>query len=345
MLNADIAKCFDRINHDFLLRSFPVDRNVLKKMLKAKVVDQQHISTPEMGTPQGGILSPILANIALNGLEEKIKEKAFELCRPILKRRGNPKVHVVRYADDFIIIGPSKKMLQALIPHVVEFLIEKGLEISQEKSSSFNIWERDLLFLGFSFRKRRFNYKKRFEVSWDKRKQKSSSRIIVKPSINTQRKFKLKVREIIRLNTDLSTLVLKLNEYLRGWANYFALTGDSAECVRKLHRLVLKQCWLKVEKLYPTMNRKQIRKKFFPAHKFYQSGRYVSRAWIFSVPTKLERPSVENAKLRLHNLDSIRAPGYATKPLGLNAYIEANAKKLAKRAGSSALTGQVERVC
>lgn len=242
VLNADIAKCFDRINHDFLLRSFSVyrkvDRNVLKKMLKAKVIDQQHISTPEVGTPQGGILSPILANIALNGLEEKIKEKAFELCRPILKRRGNPKVHVVRYADDFIIIGPSKKMLQALIPHVVEFLTERGLEISQEKSSSFNIWERDLLFLGFSFRKRRFNYKKRFEVSWDKRKQKSSSRIIVKPSINTQRKFKLKVREIIRLNTDLSTLVLKLNEYLRGWANYFALTGDSAECVRKLHRFV-----------------------------------------------------------------------------------------------------------
>lgn len=93
------------------------------------------------------------------------------------------------------------------------------------------------------------------------------------------------------------------------------------------------------------MNRKQIRKKFSPAHKFYQSGRYVSRAWVFSVSTKLERPSVENAKLRLHNLDSIRAPGYATKPLGLNAYIEADAKKLAKRAGSSALTGQAERVC
>ena len=108
VLNADIAKCFDRINHDFLLRSVPVyrkvDRNVLKKMLKAKVIDMHDVIYPEMGTPQGSVLSPILCNVALNGLEAVIKNKALELRRPILKRGGNPKVHVVRYADDFIVI-------------------------------------------------------------------------------------------------------------------------------------------------------------------------------------------------------------------------------------------------
>lgn len=349
VLNADIAKCFDRINHDFLLRSFPVyrkvDRNVLKKMLKAKVVDQSDIVKPKMGTPQGSVLSPLLANIALNGLEEEIKRKASELCRPILKRRGNPKVHVVRYADDFIVIGPSKKMLQALKPCIEVFLAERGLEISKEKSTLVNIWESDIEFLGFSFRKKRFNYKKRFEVSWNKSKQKSSSRIIIRPSIQNQKKFRLRIRDIVTSNNDLSTLVLKLNEYLCGWVNYFALTGDSSECVRKFHRFVLRLCWNKVAKLYPSMTKKQIKKRFFPHFTFYQSGRYVSRAWVFSVPTKLERPSVENARLRLYNLDSVKAPGLATKPLGLNAYRETDVVKLTKERGSPLFSGQVEHIC
>ena len=137
VLNADIKKCFDRINHEFLLRSVPVyrkvDRNVMKKMLKAKVIDMRDVVHPEMGTPQGSVLSPVLCNVALNGLEETIKQKAIELRRPILKRKGNPKVHVVRYADDFIVIGPSKKMLKALRPYIEDFLAERGLEISKAK--------------------------------------------------------------------------------------------------------------------------------------------------------------------------------------------------------------------
>jgi RNA-directed DNA polymerase len=350
VLNADITKCFDRINHDFLLRSVPVyrkvDRNVLKKMLKAKVIDMRDIMYPEMGTPQGSVLSPTLCNVALNGLEETIKQKAIELRRPILKRGGNPKVHVVRYADDFIVIGPSKKMLKALIPYIEEFLSERGLEISKEKSSLFNIWESDIEFLGFSFRKRRFNYKRRFEVSWSKRKDKSTSRIIIKPSLESQRKFKLKVRDIIRCHTNLSTLVLKLNEYLRGWANYFALTGDSSEFVRKQHRFVLKLCWYKVVKLYPKKTKKEIRMQLFPKHKFYQLGRYVSRAWVFSVSTKLRRPSVKDAKLRLYNLDSIRAPGQAIIQTGLNAYQKEDLFKLKKRQDLSVFaSGTVEKIC
>lgn len=75
-LNADIAKCFDITNHDFLLRYIPVyrkvDCNIMRKMLKAKVIDQQNITKPLEGTPQGGVLSPALANIALNGLEEMV---------------------------------------------------------------------------------------------------------------------------------------------------------------------------------------------------------------------------------------------------------------------------------
>lgn len=293
VLNANITKCFDRINHEFLLRSVPVyrkvDRIVLRKMLKAKVIDMNNvIIEPEMGTPQGSVLSPVLCNIALNGLEESIKMEAKRLRKPILGHTGNPKVHVVRYADDFIVIGPTEKILKVLRPYIEGFLAERGLEISKAKSSLFDIRKQDLEFLGFSFRKRRFNYKKRFEVSWAKRSYKSTARIIVKPSNDDLRKFKGKIRDIVRRHSDLSVLVLKLNEYLRGWALYFAITGDSAECVRKLHRYVLWRCWDKVRKLYPNAGKKEIRKRFFPPFKFYQLGRYVWRSWVFSVPTKLE---------------------------------------------------------
>lgn len=159
-------------------------------MLKAKIIDISAVTIPEIGTPQGGVLSPILCNVAFNGLEEMIKKKATELCKPILGHGGNPKVHVVRYADDFIIIGPSKKMLKALRPRVENFLAERGLEISKAKSSLFNIWEQEFEFLGFSLNKKRFNYKKRSEVSWEKRSYKSTSRIIIKPSDDNLKKFR-----------------------------------------------------------------------------------------------------------------------------------------------------------
>jgi len=144
----------------------------------------------------------------------------------------------------------------------------------------------------------------------------------------------------------LSSLVLKLNEYLRSWAIYFAITGDSAERVRGMHRFVLGQCWNKVVKLHPDTPRKALKKQFFPTHRFYQLGRYVQRAWVFSVPTKLERPSVKDAKLRWFNLDSIRAPGKAQIQMGLNAYEKADRKLLEKRVlYTSFPSGTVEKIC
>jgi RNA-directed DNA polymerase len=126
-------------------------------MLKAKVIDMNDVIQPEMGTPQGGVLSSVLCNVALNGLENHIKMKAIKLCKPILGRWRNLKVHVVRYADYFIVVCPSKRMLKVLRPYIEGFLVERGLEISKQKSARFNIWEQDLEFLGFSFKKKRVN--------------------------------------------------------------------------------------------------------------------------------------------------------------------------------------------
>ena len=193
VLSADISKCFDKISHEFLLRHVPlhrkVDRNIIMKMLKAKVIDQRDVFESENGTPRGGILSPVLANIALNGLEKAIKEKAAEVVKSVLGRRGNPKVHVVRYADDFIILAPSKKMLLVLMPAIENFLSKRGLQISKDKSSLFNIWENEIQFLRFSFKKKAFNYRTSVEIVWEKRKTKSKSRIEIFPLKEKQKLF------------------------------------------------------------------------------------------------------------------------------------------------------------
>jgi len=88
---------------------------------------------------------------------------------------------VVRYADDFIVVAPSKKMLLVLMPAIEEFLLERGLKVLKRKSSIFNIWESEVRFLGFSFRKRAFNYRTRSEVAWEKRNTKSLARIEIIP--------------------------------------------------------------------------------------------------------------------------------------------------------------------
>ena len=348
VLNVDIKKCFERISHDFLLRHIPVhrkvDRNIMMKMLKANVINQGKTEILNEGTPQGSVLSSVLSNIALNGLEEMIKKESIVINTKLYKKyKRNLNVHVVRYADDFLIIGSSKKFLKGLEYKLRDFLKERGLDISKEKSSLVNLRENEVKFLGFTFKKRKFNYRVRTEIVWSKRKSKATHKIIIKISKAKLLFFKKRVREIIKRNNDLSTLVINLNNYLRGWTNYFALTSDSAKQIRDLHRFILKLCRIKVKKLYPKMGKKEMKRRFFPKHVFYQHGRYVKRSWVFSVPVKLERPSDNKAKVRLYNLDSVKAPGKPIIPKGLNAYCSIEKVKLQRKKSLLPLTSSLEK--
>lgn len=149
VLEADIKGCFDHIGHDWLLRNACTDTDVLRKWLKAGVVDKGRLAPTDEGTPQGGIISPTLANVTLNGLESGLiahlgvrfgKTKARSL-----------KVNVVRYADDFVITGISKEVLENEVkPWVVEFLAVRGLQLSEEKTRIVHIDE-GFDFLGWNF--------------------------------------------------------------------------------------------------------------------------------------------------------------------------------------------------
>ena len=136
ILEGDIRSCFDTISHAWLMNNIPMDKVVLGQWLKTGYVDKNVLFPSEQGTPQGGIASPTLATMVLDGLERLLKER--------FPRRS--KVNFVRFADDWIVTGPSEELLEdQVLPVIVAFLRERGLEISPEKTRVVHI--RD----GFTF--------------------------------------------------------------------------------------------------------------------------------------------------------------------------------------------------
>jgi RNA-directed DNA polymerase len=143
ILEADIKSCFDNISHDWLLTHVPIDRVILSKWLKAGFIESQTLWPTEAGTPQGGIISPTLANLALDGLESELQRRF----------RPTDKVHLARYCDDFIISGHSKEVLEnEVVPLVVKFLQVRGLELSPQKTCITHI-DKGFDFLGWNVRK------------------------------------------------------------------------------------------------------------------------------------------------------------------------------------------------
>jgi RNA-directed DNA polymerase len=201
VLDADIAGFFDNINHEWLLNHVHMDRRVLHKWLKSGVVDRGQLRRTEEGTPQGGIISPTLANITLDGLEQGLMQ--FLRISFGAQATKRVKVHLVRYADDFVVTGSSKELLETIVrPWIEEFLRERGLSLSEEKTSVVQI-EQGFDFLGWNFRK-------------------YSGKMLIKPGKKNVKAFYSKVREIIRSSISIPKfeLIKRLNPILKGWAQY-----------------------------------------------------------------------------------------------------------------------------
>ncbi|EAA0499516.1 group II intron reverse transcriptase/maturase [Salmonella enterica subsp. enterica serovar Orion] len=200
VLEGDIKGCFDNISHDWLLSHIPMDKQVLGKWLKAGYMESGHYHATGAGTPQGGIISPVLANMALDGLEA-VLESRFGVKNT--KASYKTKVNYVRYADDFIITGISQELLENEVKPLVEaFMAERGLQLSPEKTVITHI-EQGFDFLGQNVRKYR-------------------GKMLIKPSRKNLRTFLAKVRDIVKRHPTQpqNWLIHQLNPVLRGWANY-----------------------------------------------------------------------------------------------------------------------------
>ena len=202
ILEGDIKGCFDHISHEWLIDTIPMDAQVLEKWLKCGFIETKKLFPTMEGTPQGGTISPVLMNMTLDGLERVLKERL-----PTRKMRNGKthfnKMNFIRYADDFIITGETPEFLRNdVLPIVKEFLKERGLELSPEKTVITHIDE-GFDFLGQNVRK-------------------YNGKLLIKPSKTAIKSFLIKVRNIIKGNkgTSQELLIRKLNPVIRGWVNY-----------------------------------------------------------------------------------------------------------------------------
>ncbi|QIL71944.1 group II intron reverse transcriptase/maturase [Diaphorobacter sp. HDW4B] len=201
VLEADIQGCFDHINHEWLVSHVPMNKTILRKWLKAGVVHKGRLSPTDEGTPQGGIISPTLANMCLNGLETDLM--AHLVAQHGKSKLKGLKVNVIRYADDFVITGCSQELLEEEIrPWVEAFLAQRGLRLSLEKTKVIHI-DKGFDFLGWNFRK-------------------YNGKLLIKPSKKNVQAFYRKVREIVKTHSSVKQedLIALLNPVLRGWAQY-----------------------------------------------------------------------------------------------------------------------------
>ncbi|HSV34098.1 MAG TPA: group II intron reverse transcriptase/maturase [Ramlibacter sp.] len=218
ILDADITGFFDNINHEWLLRNVHMNKRVLRQWLKAGFLDRGQLHRTEMGTPQGGIISPTLANITLNGLERDLRRHILATLG--FQRAQKVKVNVVRYADDFVVTGDSRELLETLVkPWIEQFLRERGLQLSKEKTRIAHINE-GFDFLGWNFRK-------------------YGEKLLIKPSKKNAQAFYRKVSDEIKasMSVPVEHLIRKLNPILRGWSEYHKGVVAKAAFSRMDHQI------------------------------------------------------------------------------------------------------------
>lgn len=272
VLEADIRGCFDNISHDWLVRNIAMDKVILRKWLEAGYVEEGTFFATEAGTPQGGIISPVLANLTLDGLEQVINLSVA----PTDPTRRPFKVHVVRYADDFIVTGVSKDLLQHRVrPAIEAFLAERGLELSNEKTQITHISE-GFDFLGQNVRK-------------------YSGKLIITPARKSVKALMDKVRQVVNGNkaATQANLILTLNPIIRGWAMYHRHVVSKARYAWVDHQ-VWRVLWRWAVRRHAMKGAKWIKQKYF-----HIEG---ANHWVFASDEKVNGIS---QRLRLFSAASV----------------------------------------
>jgi RNA-directed DNA polymerase len=237
VLDADIAKCFDRINHEALLTKLntsPTIRRQIRALLKAGVIDNEQLFETSEGTPQGGVISPLLANIALHGMEWRIKDfvETCDLKRSdgryqLPKRDKRDSVSIIRYADDFVILHKDLTVVQGCRDIISEWLKDMGLELKPSKTRlahTLNHHEGEkpgFDFLGFHIQQ--FPVGK-YTTGKDTKGNPLGFKTIITPSKEKCRRHYDHIKKVIDAHKGHSqkSLIAKLNPIIRGWANYYS---------------------------------------------------------------------------------------------------------------------------
>jgi len=266
---ADIKGCFDNISHEWILKNIPMDKQILRKWLKSGYIENRKKYPTIAGTPQGGIISPVLMNMVMDGLEKELKKKY-----PRWKHWS--KVNFIRYADDFIITAASREMIvNEIEPLVKTFLSKRGLSLSPEKTKITHIRE------GFDF------------LSQNTRRY-ANLNVLQIPSKKAIKGIRQRLKDTVRKNLGASPqeLILQLNSILRGWTNYHKhiVSKEVFKTIDYyLWRLLGRWCkrrhatksWKWIKRKYFSVSKercsfaviKQINEKQFKIHKIFRAGK------------------------------------------------------------------------
>jgi RNA-directed DNA polymerase len=234
VLDADIAKCFDRINHQALLNklnTFPALRRATKAWLQAGVMDGDELFPTTAGTPQGGVLSPLLANIALHGLADAIRA-AFP---GVYQGQQHWKPMVIRYADDFVVLHPDEAVIERVKELATTWLAGMGLELKPSKTRITHTLHPHQGTVGFDFlgfTVRQFPVGKTHSGKWGGPGQASrllGFKTFIRPSKEAQRRHLAAIAAIVRSHrmAPQAALITRLNPLIRGWTAYYSTVAAS----------------------------------------------------------------------------------------------------------------------
>jgi RNA-directed DNA polymerase len=249
ILEGDIQSCFDEISHDWLLAHVPMDHRILRQWLRAGFIEKHVWHPTEAGPPQGGIISPVLMNLTLDGLQQGLQRRFRRT------KASNGMVNMVRWADDFIITGSSKELLEHEVKPLVEaFLSERGLTLSPEKTHITHIDE-GFDFLGQHIRKYSGTY-------------------LAQPAKKNVKAFLEKIRDIIKSNKQATAghLILRLNPVIRGWAQYHRHSA-SKRAFDKVDSAIFEALWRWAKRRHPHKPPGWVKRKYFRA--------MGNRHWVF----------------------------------------------------------------
>lgn len=241
ILEGDIKACFDEISHEWILNNILLDRQILEKWLRAGYIEEKTVYPTRKGTPQGGIISPTIANMVLDGLELAAKASAPQW------RQGHvrPKINVIRYADDFIITGESKHLLVNKVkPAIESFLQQRGLALSEAKTRITHINS------GFDF------------LSQNVRKYKG--KLLITPSKDSIRSMRSNIKLTIRRfrGAAAAKLIKALNPILLGWVNYHRHVV-AKRCFSDISNYLFWQLWKWVRRRHGNKNKRWLIRKYW----------------------------------------------------------------------------------
>lgn len=335
VLDADISRCFDKINHDVLLEkinTFPTLKRLIKRWLTAGVLDNFQYQPTSEGVPQGGVISPLLANIALHGMEEETNKIALSM-------KGRKKVNqtaltLVRYADDFVILHPDFDVINKCKNQIQVWLEKLGLELKPSKTRIGHTLQKPNInkkegfdFLGYNVRQ--------YQVGKTHSGKSTNSEILgfktlIKPNKEAIKRHYDAICKIIdsHRTAPQEALITRLNPIIRGWTNYYS-TVVSKQIFSDLDRLMYLKLRRWAKRRHPKKSRTWVASKYW--------GTEGENNWVFK--TKGELSLLRHAKTEIVRHTKVKETNspfdgnlvYWSKRMGKNPLLPIKVTTLLKR--------------